>query len=272
MPCFNEINILKIELEKAGTQMYKNRLKEKLQKREPAAGCMIQGNIPALVEICGLAGFDFVFLDAEHGALSPNHCEELVRAAEVRGTVPLIRVPNTKPDTILRYMDIGAMGIIMPGVSTKEEAEAAVRAVKYYPQGSRGLNAIRASDYGMTMPLSEYVVAANQETMILAIIENTAAIANLTEILSVDGIDGVILGTADLSQSLGVPGKGKHPKVLEAYQQFVKEGLKSGKPIGTVVRPGENVQEYLDDGFTILLTSAYSLFGNEAKRFVSQVK
>lgn len=252
--------------------MYKNRLKEKLQKRELSSGCMIQGYFPALVEICGLAGFDFVFLDAEHGALTPNNCEELVRAAEVRGIVPLIRVPNAASDTILRYMDIGAMGIILPGVSTKAEAEAAVRAVKYYPQGNRGLNAIRASDYGMTMPLSDYVVEANQETIVLAIIENTEAIENLEEILSVDGLDGVILGTADLSQALGVPGKGKHPLVLEAYQRFVNEGLKASKPIGIVVRPGESVKEYLDAGFTILLTSAYSLFGNEAKRFVSQLK
>jgi len=252
--------------------MYKNLLKEKLQNGKPSSGCMIQGCFPALVEICGLAGFDFVFLDAEHGALSPRNCEDLVRAAESRGVTPLIRVPNADPDTILRYLDIGAMGIIMPGISTKEEAESAVRAAKYYPQGSRGLNAVRASDYGMTIPLSEYVVEANQETIVIAIIENTEAIKNLADILSVDGLDGVILGTADLSQALGVPGKGKHPKLLESYQQFVKEGLKAGKPIGIVVRPGESVKDYLDDGLTILLTSAYSLFGTEAKRFVNQLK
>jgi len=250
--------------------MYKNLLKEKMHRREPVAGCMIQGFLPAFVEICGLAGFDFIFIDAEHGALSPKDCEELVRAAEVRNTVPLIRVPNCEPDTILGFMDIGAMGIILPGVSTKEEAEKAVRAIKYYPQGNRGLNAVRASDYGMTKPLSEYVVDANQETIVLAIIENTEAIENLTDILSVDGLDGVILGTSDLSQSLGVPGQGKHPKVQEAYHRFLKEGLKTGKSIGTVVRPGETVKGYLDAGFSILITSAYSLFGNEAKRFVKE--
>jgi len=252
--------------------MYKNPLKEKMHRHEPIVGCMIQGFLPAFVEICGLVGFDFIFIDAEHGSLSPKDCEELVRAAEVRNTVPLIRVPNLEPDTILRFMDIGAMGIILPGVSTKEEAEKAVRAVKYYPQGNRGLNAVRASDYGMTKPLSEYVVDANQETIVLAIIENSTAIKNLAEILSVDGLDGAILGTSDLSQSLGVPGQGKHPKVQEAYHLFIKEGLQSGKSIGTVVRPGETVEGYLDAGLSILITSAYSLFGNEAKRFVSQFK
>jgi len=252
--------------------MYKNLLKEKMRRREPVSGCMIQGFLPAFVEICGLAGFDFIFIDAEHGPLSPSDCEELVRAAEVRNTVPLIRVPNSEPDTILRFMDIGAMGIILPGVSTREEAERAVHAVKYYPQGNRGLNAVRASDYGMRKPLAEYVVDANQETVVLAIIENTAGIENLADILSVDGIDGVILGTSDLSQSLGVPGQGQHPRVQEAYHQFVTEGLKTTKAIGTVVRPGENAQEYLAAGLSILITSAYSLFGNEAKRFVSEFK
>jgi len=252
--------------------MYKNPLKEKMHRHEPVAGCMIQGFLPELVEICGLAGFDFIFIDAEHGSLSPRDCEELVRAAEVRHTVPLIRVPNSNPDTILRFMDIGAMGIILPGISTREEAERAVRSVKYYPQGNRGINAVRASDYGMTKPLAEYVVDANRETIILAVIENITAIENLTEILAVDGIDGVILGTSDLSQSLGLPGQGQHPKVQEVYRKFVKEGLKTGKCIGTVVRAGESVQEYLDAGLSILITSAYSLFGNEAKRFVGEFK
>ncbi len=252
--------------------MYKNPLKEKIRNREPISGCMIQGLFPAFVEICGLAGFDFIFIDAEHGALSARDCEELVRAAEVRHTVPLVRVPNAAPDTILRFMDIGAMGVILPGVSTKAEAEAAVRAVKYYPEGKRGLNAVRASDYGMTKPLAEYVVDANRETVVLAIIENTSALENLAEILAVDGIDGVILGTADLSQTLGVPGQGQHPKLQEAYRTFVKEGLKAGKAIGAVVRPGESVQDYLAAGVSMLITSAYSLFAKEAKRFVGAVK
>lgn len=252
--------------------MYNNPLKQKLQQRVAVSGCMIQGYLPSLVEICGLAGFDFVFLDAEHSAISPRDCEELVRAAEVRQVVPLVRVPNAAPDTILRYMDAGAMGVILPGMSTRAEAEQAVRSVKYYPEGMRGLNAVRASDFGMAKPLSEYVQEANRQTVILTIIETAAAIANLAEILATPGIDGAILGTGDLSQSLGVPGQGKHPKVQEATQRFVTAGLAVGKPIGTVVRPGETAKEYLDWGLTIMITSAISLFGSAAKSFVNEVK
>ena len=252
--------------------MYKNKLKEKMQRGELLTGCMVQGAFPALVVICGLAGFDFVFLDAEHGALSARDCEELVRAAEVRSAVPLVRVPNAAADTILRYLDVGAMGIILPGVSTKEDAEQAVRAAKYHPQGQRGLNAVRASDYGMTQSLADYVKEANRETIVLAIIENGHALENLPKILAVDGLDGVILGTADLSQSLGVPGQGQHPSVRAAYETFVAEGLKSGKTIGTVVRAGECAADYRAAGVSMLISSAYSLFGTAAKRFVTEAK
>lgn len=249
--------------------MYTNPLKQKLRDKKPVSGCIIQGALPACVEICGLAGIDFVFLDAEHGPLSERECEEMVRAAEVRGIVPLIRVPNLEPDTILRFMDIGAMGIILPGISTREEAERAVHAVKYHPQGSRGLSAGRSADYGMRKPLSEYVTEANAQTVILAIIEKSAAISNLAEILSTDGLDGAILGTNDLSQNMGFPGQGNHPKVQEACKDFIEIGLKTGKPLGTVVRPGETVQQHLDAGLTILVSSAYGLFAGAAKRFVA---
>lgn len=246
--------------------------REKLGRREPVAGCIIHERSPALVEICGLAGFDFVFIDAEHGPLSPRDCEELVRAAQVRGIVPLVRVPNTNSDTILRYLDIGAAGIIVPGLSTRQEAEAVVRAAKYAPSGCRGLAPVRAADYGMTKPLADYVAEANRETMVVAIIENSEAISNLSAILAVEGLDFVILGAADLSQSLGVPGQTNHPRVREAYGQYVSKGLKVGKPIGTVVRPGENAQEYLEAGLTVFLTIAYSLFGSAAKGFVSGLR
>ena len=146
--------------------MLTNPLKQKLAQRIPVSGCMIQGCMPSLVEICGLAGFDFVFMDAEHAAVSPSDCEEMARAAQLRQTAALVRVPNAASDTILRYMDIGSTGIILPGVSTRAEAEHAVRAVKYYPEGMRGLNAVRASDFGMTEPMSEYVKSMPLNTQV----------------------------------------------------------------------------------------------------------
>lgn len=250
--------------------MYENKLKEKLRRREVATGCMIQGFLPALVEICGLAGFDFVFLDAEHGPLTPGECEGLVRAAEARGVVPLVRVPNLEESTVLRYLDVGAMGVILPGLSGWEEAERAVRAVKYFPQGRRGLNGVRASDYGMTQPLAAYARQANAETVVLGIIENRQALENIDAILAVDGLDGVIFGAMDFSQDLGVPGQGQHPLVQKAYRALLAAGQRAGKPVGTVVRAGESAAVYREDGVSLLLTSAFGLFGREARRFVAE--
>lgn len=248
--------------------MYTNKLKTILAQGDPISGCMIQGYMPALAEIAGLAGFDFLFLDAEHSALSVSECENMVRAAEARSVVPLVRIPNNDHDTILRYLDCGAMGLILPGIRNADEARAVVHAAKYYPMGQRGLNGVRASDYGMTKPLSQYTADANRETMLLAIIENRDAVENLDDILAVDGIDGIILGASDLSQSLGVPGQGNHPLVLDAKARFIEAGKRSGKPFGTVVRAGESVDAYLAEGMKILMVNAYALFGGACKTFV----
>lgn len=248
--------------------MYRNSLKDKLKNNERIKGCIIQAALPALAEICGLCGFDFAFIDAEHGPLSEGDCENLVRAAEVRGIVPIIRVPQNIPEVILRYMDIGAMGIIAPGISCREDAEAAVRAVKYHPFGERGLSATRSSEYGLGKPIAEYVAEANNETVVLAVIESQKAVENIMEILSVEGIDGVLIGTSDLSQSLGVAGQTNHPKVLEAFNKALDLGLKAGKPIGAVVRAGESPEKYFNIGVNIVLISAYSLLASAAKMFI----
>lgn len=252
--------------------MYSNALKAKMKQGEVITGCMVSAALPALVEISALAGFDFVFIDAEHGPLSEKDCERLVLAAEARGIVPLIRVPQNAPEAVLRYMDVGAMGIIMPGVKNREEAERVVRAVKYYPRGERGLTSARAADYGMRQPISEYVVEANRETIVIAIIESYEAIEHIEEILSVDDLDGVIIGAGDLSQDMGYPGQTGHPEVEAAIQKALNMGVKFGKPFGSVLRAGETPGKYLDSGVNILLTSAFSLLANSAKEFVTNVK
>lgn len=124
----------------------------------------------------------------------------------------------------------------------------------------------------MTKPLSQYIADANRETMLLAIIENRDAIENIDDILSVDGIDGIILGASDLSQSLGIPGQGNHPLVLKAKERFIEAGKRSGKPYGTVVRAGESIDDYLAEGMKILMVNAYALFGGACKNFVKKFK
>lgn len=248
--------------------MYKNTLKDKWARGEKTTGIIVGAPLPALVEISGLAGFDFVFIDAEHGPLSVSQCEDLVRAAEAKGTIPIIRVRQNDLELILRYMDIGAMGVIVPGVRNKEEAEAVVKAIKYRPRGDRGLAATRSSDYGLGMPLKDYVKFANEETIALVSCENVDAVENIEEILSVDGLDGTFIGANDLSQDLGVPAQTNHPLVQAAVEKVEKKAFKTGKILGTVVRAGETAQMYYDKGYQVVLTSALGLYANAAKTFV----
>jgi len=247
--------------------MYKNTLKEKLRNGERVMGCIIKGWAP-WVELCGMVGFDFVFIDAEHGPLSESDCEELVRAAEVTGIIPLIRVRKNEPELILRYLDIGAMGIIVPGISSVDEAESAVKAVKYFPRGERGLSTTRASDYGLKLPLSEYVSFANEQTMVMTVIENMDGINNIADILKVDGMDGAFIGTTDLSQSLGVPGQGKSELVQTAFEKALSAGLPTGKAIAGVIRKGETPKDYFEKGCQIVVTTSYGLFNSAAKAFI----
>lgn len=252
--------------------MKKNSLKEKLAAGKRAAGLGIPAPLPALAEIAGLAGFDFLFIDAEHGPLSEGDCQALVTAAELRGVTPLIRVRENEPSLILRYMDIGAAGVIVPGVRNGREAERAVAAVKYYPEGRRGLNATRACDYGLGLSMKEYVEFANRETMVWPIIENAEGVKRAAEILAVKGVDGVIIGTGDLAQDLGFPGEAGRPEVQAAVAEVMAAVRASGKPAASVVRPGEEPEKYFREGCQMVIVFAYGMLAQAARSFTASIK
>jgi 4-hydroxy-2-oxoheptanedioate aldolase len=212
-----------------------NATKRKLRAGQVVLGVFIGIGAPRLVELCGLAGFDYVLIDAEHGPIDVSGCEDMVRAAEAVGVTPIVRVPENHDKTILRYLDIGAQGIMVPQVNSKADAERAVNAVKYAPLGHRGLAAARSAAYGQAMPLNEYVRRANEETMIFAQIEHVKALEHLDEILTIEEIDVIELGTADLSQSMGHPGETNHPEVRAVADEIVDRALRSGKVVGDTI-------------------------------------
>lgn len=142
--------------------MLKNTAKEKIKAGKPIIGSTIGFPAPQMVEIFGRIGFDFVFIDCEHGTITTESCEEMVRAAEVAGITPIVRVPDKSPQTILRYLDTGATSVQVPHVNSKADAQAIVEAVKYAPQGKRGVAGSRWADYGLGIPLKEYVAFANE--------------------------------------------------------------------------------------------------------------
>jgi 4-hydroxy-2-oxoheptanedioate aldolase len=228
-----------------------------LLQQKLAAGTIVKGSFimtgtPAFVEMLGLAGFDFVVIDTEHSPNDPAMVEHLVRAAEVGGLAPIVRVTENEPSLILRALDVAAAGILVPQVNSAAAAAAAVRAAKYPPQGERGVAGIvRAARYGF-MPVAEYVAAANANTMVIAQIEDLAAVRDLEAILAVPGLDGIFIGPTDLSLSMGMIGQFDHPQFRQVVQTVIDQGLKAQKWVGIFCLNAADARYWQDQGVQLL--------------------
>jgi len=229
--------------------MRKNLTKERIKAGKAAYGVFVPMWCPAITEIIGHIGFDFVIFDAEHGPMGVESCEHMVRAADTVNITPIIRVAVNVQQNILRYLDIGALGVQMPMINSKADAESVVRAVKYRPEGMRGLAGVRASDYGITGTLGNYVKEANQETMVITHIETMQAVDNLKDILTVPGIDVVFIGPTDLSAAMGYPGQVNHPEVQKMIEKLVQEIRAAGKASGTIAYDLDTLRKCKERGF-----------------------
>jgi len=209
-----------------------HRLKQKLRAGEFVTGPILNFSAPWLVDLAGPIGFDFVMIDAEHGPLSPESAEAMIRAAEVGGLTPVVRVPANVPHEILRFLDVGACAIQVPHIDSAADARRAVAAVKYPPLGERGhAPTTRAAGYGIDQSPGDYVDLANRETMVLAMIESVAAVDNVDAILDVEGIDALIMGPGDLSLSMGHRGVRDAPEVERAVDHVIARATRRGIPV-----------------------------------------
>ncbi|HEY81798.1 MAG TPA: hypothetical protein G4O01_00725 [Dehalococcoidia bacterium] len=233
--------------------MRKNLTKEKIQRGEIACGVFVPLYSPTIVEILGHIGFDFVIFDAEHGPMGVESCEHMVRAADTVNITPIIRVAMNLQQNILRYLDIGALGVQMPMINSKEDAENVVRSVKYPPEGRRGLAGVRAANYGLTGPLSDYVKEANRETMVIVHVETMQAVENLKETLTVPGIDVIFIGPTDLSSAMGYPGQVKHPEVQGMIERLIKQIRAAGKVAGTIAYDLDTLRRCKELGFRYIV-------------------
>jgi 2-keto-3-deoxy-L-rhamnonate aldolase RhmA len=231
--------------------MGENRLKQQLQAQEVVLGLFINCNYPALVEICGYAGFDFAIADLEHGAMHTLAAENLCRAADTVGLSPLVRVATNHPAQIQAALDIGSAGVLIPQVQSEAEALAAVRAAKFYPLGNRGLSfATRAGMYGTAGgAITEQM---NQQSLVIVQVEGKEGVANIEAIAKVPHLDGIFLGPYDLSQSLGIPGQVRDPQVISLMQQCVKLIRQSGKIAGTYADNPEIAKEWIALGVQLV--------------------
>ncbi len=232
-----------------------NSLKRKLRESDCVVGTFVEIPSPAIVELLGLAGFDFAVVDREHGPIDRNECEQLVRAGVSSEISVLVRVSGHSAATMAQPLDQGAAGIHVPHVTSAEMARSAVQATRYHPLGERGIQPyVRAASY-RSYPTAEYLAAANDETVLVAQVEGTEGIANLQSILNVDGIDVAFVGPYDLSQSLGIPGQVGDVRVKDAISAAVAMASHLGKRIGTYCDDAAVANEYRELGVSYLTVS-----------------
>ena len=250
----------------------KNAAKEKIKNGQAIMGLRMDFGSPYIIERLAHIGFDFVLLDCEHSPMTEESCLDMVRACEHVGLTPLVRVPSNRPEVILHFLDLGAMGVIIPHCNTKEDAQHAVEAVKYPPEGIRGI-AGRTQSLS-EMPMAEYVVQANKETMVVVQIEEAEALDNLSEIITTDGIDVLYIGRADLSLSLGIAGQVSHPKITEAVKKIITEGRAAGKAVGVGALPINDpkiAREFLNQGAQFFVLDSTSILRNAAKELLQKI-
>ena len=207
-----------------------------MRNGENAIGIIITFPTEELVELTGLAGFDYVLFDGEHGPFTLESIDRLCRVADLGGLTPVARVPNCEPSTILGFLDRGITGIMGPHIDTREEALALVNACLFSPQGNRSWGGGRGTHYNDTEAINavaidktKYMQQANKEMLVMAQIESVEGLNNLPEILKVEGIDALAYGPNDLAQSMGFVGQPNHTKVQEAMANATNQIRAAGK-------------------------------------------
>lgn len=230
---------------------YFKNFKDKLSDGKCVYGPFIKTSDPMFVEAVGIAGFDYVILDMEHGPISTESQQNNIRAAEARNTVPIIRLQDSDENTIGKALDIGAYGIQVPQINTAEEARKVVKYAKFHPYGMRGVcRFVRAADYSGKDRYDYF--EESKDLLIILQLEGISAIQNLDEILDVDGIDILFIGPYDLSQSLGIPGQVNNPVVVNAMKEIVEKAKKKHKVIGTFVDTPEDLKMWRELGLQYL--------------------
>lgn len=201
--------------------MKRNRIFQALEERSVALGSVVQMNCPEICELQAAAGLDYVYIDMEHGSLTLDSVVNMIRAVQAGGdAAPIVRVPEASPTLISRVLDAGAQGILVPNVDTAEQMRAAVRAAHFGPRGTRGAcPAVRANFHGV-VSWSDYSAWANDNIFVCGIIETEMGVRNFDEIVAVEGVNAMAIGTFDLSVALGYLNDYKNPKIVSLFEDL----------------------------------------------------
>jgi 2-dehydro-3-deoxyglucarate aldolase len=244
--------------------------RSRLKNGEQLLGTMVTLSTPSTAEILADLGYDWLFIDGEHGPLETSEVLGILQAVSHK-TACIVRVPVAEEAPIKKMLDLGAHGIIAPQVNTPDQAADVVRFSRYAPIGSRGVGLARAHGYGMRF--QEYVESANEQISVIVQAEHAKAVENIEAIVQVEGIDAVLLGPYDLAASLGKMGQVDDPVVTDAIEHITKTCLAANIPLGMFGVTAAAVKPYIERGYTLIVAGVDTLFvGAGGKRTLSELR
>ncbi|MBL8817979.1 MAG: 2,4-dihydroxyhept-2-ene-1,7-dioic acid aldolase [Planctomyces sp.] len=244
--------------------------RQRLRQCEPLLGTMVTLPSPATAEVLSEIGFDWLFVDAEHGALTIPDIQGILQAVGGKAAC-LVRVGSCNEAEIKRVLDVGAQGVIVPQVNSAEQAAEVVRYARYAPEGNRGVGLARAHGYGFRF--AEYVQSANEQISVVVQAEHRLAVENIEEIVAVPGVDAVLLGPYDLSASYNKMGQIDDPEVIAAINRVTEVCRKAGMPLGYFGVTAEAVKPWQTQGYSLLVAGVDILYvGQGARRMLKDLK
>ena len=246
----------------------KNKIKHKLANGEMTSTLMTPFPVTAgFIDFVGPYGFDGVWIENEHGAIDFADIPDMTRAADLWDMTSIVRVSLNLPSVIYRTLDVGAQGIVMPHVNTATEARIVAESSKFYPLGNRGMYTSRQG-----IGVEDYSLKANDETLVMIMIEDIIAVENLDEILTIDNVDNIdvfLVAPGDLGQSMGLHDR-SDPKVIATIDKAIDKIIGSGKIAGTLV-DSTNVESYIDKGVKYFCMGIAPWLQNGSADFLNRI-
>lgn len=240
-----------------------NLLREKINKNERILGTFFELGSMSVVECLGQTGLDFIIIDNEHGPFETESTMDYIRACDSVNLTPLVRVREVSRPAILKPLDIGAKGLIVPCIETVEQAKKVVEYGKFSPIGKRGFCPSRKDYWGYSHPQGQPIEVGmqkeNENTLLILQCETVGCLENIETIVSMDGVDGIFIGPFDLSISMGIPGQFDNPEFLKAVERILAACKKYNKISSVFTGKFDDIDKYYKQGFDIV---AYSLDAN----------
>ena len=249
-----------------------NSMKEKMDRGEKVIGAFSCLGSPAVIEIMGQLGMNFVIFDNEHCSGDDTATENLIRTALLRDLLPIVRVKQLDRSSILKTLDMGAMGIMVPFIKTVDDVKQFIQFAKYRPVGDRGCGLGRVSCFGfeplVANHIMDYFEWANSNTLTIAQCETVECVENIEEILQVEGLDGMFIGMFDLSVSMNMPKKFTDPKFIEATEKVRIACKNAGKFCIGLGMDAVSAKKQLVLGYDAVATTDSQLFGNGINEYL----